>query len=222
MALPVLRPDTSFRAGDFTPVATIGRFAFGMFAYPGVGATNMPDFIAYAAAHPGSLNYASANATEQMAAMHFLRAAHVDMVRVPYKGAAQAVPDLLAGRVHVYFGPLVAGLQHARDGKLALLATFLPARTALAPEVPTLAEAGLPGVSVQSWQMVVAPARTPQPVIERLSAAINAALADPAVRKQLEDQGLFVQGSTPQELARVLDEGSREWSAIAPELALVR
>ena len=222
MALPLVRPGTAFRVSDFAPVATVGRFAFGMFAHPAVASGSMAGFISYARAHPGTLNYACANATEQMAALHFLRASGVDIVRVPYKGAAQALPDLLTGRVHVYFGPLAAGLQHVRDGKLALLATFLPERTPLAPEVPTLAEAGLPGVSVQSWQMILAPAGTPQPVIERLSAAVNAALADAAVRKQLEEQGVSVQASSPQGLARILDEGSRDWTAIAPELALAQ
>lgn len=222
VALPLLRKSAAFRGSDFAPVASVGQFAFGMFAHPGVASGSMDDFISHARAHPGSLNYACANATEQMAATHFLRAAGLDMVRVPYKGAAQAMPDLLAGRVQVYFAPLAAGLQHARDGKLVLLATFLPRRTALAPDVPTLAEAGLPGVSVQSWQMILAPARTPRAVIERMSAAVNAALADAAVRKQLEELGVSVKGSSPEELARILDQGSREWSAIAPELALAQ
>ena len=212
LALPLVSKSAAFELADFVPVSTIGRFPFAMYVSPDVPSQSMKDLLAYARANPGKLNYATVNAAEHLAATQFMNAAGVDMVRIPYKGGSQVLPDLVAGRVQVYFGPVGLGLGHVKDGRLRMLATLLPQRTPLTPEVPTMAEAGLAGVTVQSYQMVLAPAKTPRAIVERLSKAINAALRGAEVRARLEQISLIVEGMTPQEHAAMLDEAHRTWA----------
>lgn len=197
---------------DFAPVGSVGRFAFGMYVHPGVPSQNLGDFLGYARANPGKLNYASSNLAEQLAAAQFMKVAGVDMVRIPYKGSAQLMPDLIAGRVQVNFGPVGGAVAHAKEGRIRMLATLLPQRTALTPDVPTTAEAGLPGVSVSSHQMILAPARTPQAAIDRLSRELDAALRDAEVRAQLARLALTVEPATPEQLAASIRDAERTWA----------
>lgn len=218
MALPATSAATAgFRISDFAPVGAFGSFAYGLFVHPDVPAKSVKELVAHAKAQPGKLNYASANMSEHMATAQFLRATGTDLVRVPYKGAAQAVPDLLANRVQVYFTPLVAGLQQAKDGRLRLLATVQPGRSALAPEAPTLVEAGVSGVAVQTRQMLFAPAKTAPEIVEKLARAVEGAIADPAVKAQLEARALVVEGASPAKLAALLERDNRDWAAFARE-----
>ena len=218
LALPVVAKPAPFDTfKDFEPISTVGRFAFGMVVNPSVPAQTMGEFVAYARANPGKLNFGSANVGEHMAAAQFMKATGTDMVRIPYKGAAQTLPDLVAGRVQVYFTPVAGTIGHVKDGRLRMLATLLPQRLAIAPDVPTMTEAGVNGVSVQSWQVIVAPAKTPKDIVERLSRAVNAALHDPEARAQLENRALFIEGSTPHRLVEILHESNREWTQFVRE-----
>ena len=221
MALPAVARPAPFQLSDLAPVGTVGHFPFGLFVSTQVPAANVAELVAHARANPGKLNYASANLGEQMAAAQLLRVTGTDMVRIPYKGAAQAIPDLLANRVQVYLTPMVAGLQHAKEGRLKLLATLQPERAALAPEVPSAPEAGIGGVGVQSWQMLLAPAKTPRDVLQRAARALDLALEDPDVRSQLQARSIVVQGMASARLAAMLDEAAREWSGFARENGLV-
>jgi tripartite-type tricarboxylate transporter receptor subunit TctC len=143
LAIPLLSKSAGFDAfADFMPVSTVGRFPFALFVHPEVPSKSVKDLVDYARANPGKLNYATVNPGEQLITGQFIKATGVDMVRVPYKGGAAALPDLVAGRIHVYFTPVGNGLAHAKEGRVRMLATLLPERTPLAPEVPTMAEAG--------------------------------------------------------------------------------
>jgi len=221
LSIPLVSKSAGFETfADFTPVSTVGRFPFAMFVHPDVPSKSVKDLVDYARANPGKLNYASVNPGEQLITGQFLKATGVDMVRVPYKGGAAALPDLVAGRIHVYFTPIGNGLGHAREGRVRMLATLLPERTPLAPDVPTMAEAGVAGLSVMSYQLVMAPTGTPRDVVERLSAEVNAAVRDPGVRAQLEKVSLVVEGMTPQQTAAMLEEANRTWAQFFREAGI--
>jgi tripartite-type tricarboxylate transporter receptor subunit TctC len=220
-ALPLLRKPPPFDLlTDFAPVSTIGRFTFCMYVNPGVPAKSVAEFVAYARASPGKLNYAASTYSEFLAAAQFMKAAGINMARVPYKGAAQAMPDLIAGRVQVTFGPISGGLQYVKDGRLRMLASLLPQRSPATPDVPTMVEAGVAGVSVPSWQAIFGPAKTPREIIVRLSREVNLILQGPGVRAQLDRQALQVEGSTPEALAANLKEDLRTWAQFIRENGL--
>ena len=222
LALPIVNSPPPFDAiADFTPVSTVGRFTFAMYVNSRVPAKTVAEFIAYARAHPGELNYASATMSEYLAASQFMKASGIQLVRVPYKGGAQAMPDLVAGRVQVYFSPISSGLAQVKEGRLRMLAVLQPRRHPMVPDVPTMDEAGLAGVSVPSHQMILAPARTPAEAIERLADEVNLVLHDPAVRAQLELSALAIEGSTPQALAAQMRESSNAWTTFARDNHLV-
>jgi tripartite-type tricarboxylate transporter receptor subunit TctC len=152
-----------------------------------------------------------------MAATQFLKAVGVQATFVPYKGSTQLMPDLISGRMHLNFGPVSSGLQHVKSGRLRMLATLAPARTALAPDVPTLAEAGVKTASLPSWQAIFAPPKTPHDIADRLSRTIASALKDPAVRAQLELLALQVEASTPEALAAVVVQDIEAWRTFIRE-----
>jgi tripartite-type tricarboxylate transporter receptor subunit TctC len=205
---------------DFVPISTVGRFPYAMFVHSDVPAASVRDFISYARANPGKVNYGTVNAGEQLAAAQFVKASGVEMLHVPYKTVP--VTDLITGRIQVYFGPVGNGLAHVKDGRLRMLAMLVSERSPLAPDVPTMVEAGVNGISVFSYQMFVAPAKTPPEIVERLSKEINAALRTPEVRAQLERVSLAVEGMTPPQLARSLEDANRAWAQFYREAGIER
>jgi tripartite-type tricarboxylate transporter receptor subunit TctC len=210
--IPLLQKSPPFQSlAELAPVSLVGRFAFGMFVHPDVPAKTVPEFVAYARANPDRLSYATGTLGEYMAAAQFLKATGITSVRVPYKGGAQLMPDLVSGRVQLNFGPVSSGLQHAKEGKLRMLAVVLPQRSTVAPDVPTLAETGLASVSLPSWQALFAPPKTPRDLVDRLSREVARVLGDPGVRAQLEQQALQVDGSTPEALAAVVARDTDTW-----------
>jgi putative tricarboxylic transport membrane protein len=216
--IPFLMRNPPFESlADFAPVSMVGRFAFAMFVHPGVPAKSVAEFVAYARANPDKLSYATGTVSEYLAGAQLMKATGISMVRVPYKGGAQAMPDLVAGRVEVYLTPISLGLPHAKDHRLRLLATLLPQRSAAAPDVPTLAEAGVPGVSVPTWQAIFAPRKTPREITERLSLETKLVLKDPGVQAQFDRQTLQIEGSTPEALAAIVREESRTWGQFIRE-----
>jgi tripartite-type tricarboxylate transporter receptor subunit TctC len=204
---------------DLSPVSTVGHFTYAMYVYPGLPAQSVKDFIAYGRANPGKLSYGASNVAEYLAAVQFMKPAGIEMLRVPYKGQAQMMPDLIAGRVQVSFGPLGGGLPLAKDGRVRILAVS-PQRSPLVPEVPTMAEAGIGDFYVPSYQMILAPAKTPSGILERLSREVNAAVQIPEVRAQLEKLALVVKASTPQALTASIREGNSVWARYARDYPL--
>ena len=192
---------------DFSPVVLASALPFYLVVnQEAIPARNVLELIEFARARPGRLSYASAgNGSPHQVAMELLKLqAKLDITHVPYKGMGQGVVDLLAGRTQMTITgfPAVAG--HMKGGKLRVLATAGSRRSPLQPEVPTIAEAGVPGYEMDSWLGIMAPAGTPRPVVERLNAELNRALAVPQVRQKLAAQGLDVAGGSAQQFAEVI------------------
>lgn len=192
---------------DFSPVVLASALPFYLVVnQEAIPARNVLELIEFARARPGRLSYASAgNGSPHQVAMELLKLqAKLDITHVPYKGMGQGVVDLLAGRTQMTITgfPAVAG--HMKGGKLRVLATAGSRRSPLQPEVPTIAEAGVPGYEMDSWLGIMAPAGTPRPVMERLNAELNRALAVPQVRQKLAAQGLDAAGGSAQQFAEVI------------------
>jgi tripartite-type tricarboxylate transporter receptor subunit TctC len=214
------RPPAFDWSNELAPVGRVGRVAFCLMVHPDVPARTVAELVAYARANPDTLNYGTNTLSELMAAAQFMQATGVRLTQVSYKGGAQSMPDLLAGRIQIMFAPVALALPHAASGKLRVLATLLPARSTLLPDVPTLTEAGYAGVEVPTWQAVFAPARTPRAAIDRLAAELAAALADPALRTELERRSIHLEPGTPAELAAVIAADQARWTALIAQYKL--
>ena len=174
---------------DFTSITLIGKFTFFLFVNAAVPARTLAEFVDYARANPGKLNYGSGNTTAIVSMAQLSLLAKLDMTHVPYKGDAPTTADLIAGRVQSAFMTPVPAFALAKDGKLRILATLLTTRSALAPDVPTMAEAGMPGVSVAPWQGLFAPAKLPKDITARLAREFNAALRRSRARSFIRGAG---------------------------------
>ncbi len=201
-AVPALRKNPPYDpVADFTPITDIGRYTFFIVVHPGIQSKTVAELIAQARAHPGKINYATGNTTGIVSSAFFASQAKIDMVHVPYKGEPQAITDLLAGRVHLMFASSSTTISHIRDGRLRALATTLPRRSHLLPDLPTIAEAGMPQFSITSWAGLFGPAKMPREIVERLNREFGAAMARPEVRAQMEKQAFLLSPSTPEQLA---------------------
>lgn len=197
---------------SFTPVTTIGSFIYTLAVHPDVPAKSVAELVEHVKRNPDTLSYATGALTEYMATLQFTKATGVSMVRVPYKGGAQVMPDLLAGRVQLHIGPISLHLPYAKEGRLHILATLLAQRSPVAPDVPTLVEAGVYGVAVPTWQAMLAPAKTPREVTDRLARELQEVLSDPAVQTRLEQQTMQVQTQASTEaLAATIRHDLRTW-----------
>jgi len=174
------------------------------------------ELIEYARANPGKLTYASAGigSTLHLAAEFFKRAAGLDILHVPYKGAAQATTDLVGGQVQMMFGPLVAIMPLAEAGKIRALAVTSPRRSALAPDVPTMVESGIAGFEVTGWYGLAAPAGTPRAAIDRLNDETNRALKSPELIEQFRLQGYEPLGDTPDQMNARIKTDVERWTQI--------
>ncbi len=175
-------------ATDFTPIADVGRYQFFLYANPELPAKTFREFIDYAKANPGKLSYGTGNNTGVINMAGFRTAHGLDMVHVPYKGEPPAIVDLLAGRVQVMVATGI-GIPYAREGRLKMLVALLPARSPLAPDVPTLAETGQKDLEVILFAGLVGPAGVPAGVVERLNREFNAAMNNADVIAQIEKLG---------------------------------
>lgn len=217
-AIPLLQKSVTFDSLEsFSPVSTTGQFAFGMFIHPGVPAKTVEEFARYARAAGEKIVYASGALGEYLAAVQFMKASGTTMTRVPYKGGAQVLPDLVAGRVQVYFGPIGLGLPYLKDGRLRLLATLLSERSPAVPDVPTMAEAGIRGTTVPSWQAIFGPPKSPASIVARLSQQTNLALTDAELRQQFDKLLLQPQGSSPEQLASRVVRDLEMWRTFIRE-----
>lgn len=204
----------------FSPVGKVGRLSFCLAVHPDVPARTVAEFVAYARAHPDQLNFSTSTVSELMAAAQFMQATGIRMTRVPYKGGAQAMPDLLNGRIHVMFGPVALVAPQAKSGALRALATLLPQRSAALPDVPTMAEAGYAQVSVPTWQSLFVPAKTPPAVVDRLAGELATVLSKAELRADLERRAIVVETATPQELAATVAREQAAWVALIAEYKL--
>jgi len=187
---------------DFEPISLVATVEWGLVANNDAPFKTVTEFIAAAKANPGKINYSSGgNGSPQHVAMElFASAAGISLTHVPYKGATQAALDVASGQVSVAFQGLSTVAPLVRSGKLRLIAVTTRNRLPQFPDVSTVSESGLPGFDFNSWFVLMAPARTPKPIIARLYEEVQKALADPDVRERLDAQGLTVRGSSPEEL----------------------
>jgi tripartite-type tricarboxylate transporter receptor subunit TctC len=200
---------------DFEPISMIARVPLVLVVGGSVPVNSVRDLIAYAKARPDELNYGSGSSTFLFATEVFKQLAGVDLRPVPYSGVPPVVAALLAGDVQVGFVNIPPSLGHIRAGKLKALAVTSPARESLLPEVPTLAEAGVPGYDVVVWVGMFAPAGTPKDVIARLQGAIARSLDAPEVRDKLLASGIVPTASTPQVLGETVQREMRLFAKIA-------
>src|SRR5262252_5002584 len=190
---------------DMAPVAGLIRFPNVMEVNPSVPAKSVPEFIAYAKANPGKINYASSGngSTIQMSAELFKMMVGVDMVHVPYRGGAPALTDMLSGQVQVMFDNLPTSIEDIRAGKLRPLAITSATRSELLPEVPALADF-VPGYESSAWYGVGAPRNTPPEIIDRLNKEINAILAEPKVKARIADMGATLVAGSPADFGKLV------------------
>ena len=197
---------------DFSPVTMTVEVNYVLLVHPSVAASSVPELIALARSKPGALNYASSGngSAFHLGMEMFKRMAGVDIVHVPFKGSALSVNAMLAGEVQIMLNGTPTGMPLARSGKLRALAVAGAKRSALAPELPTIAESGLPGFEMSGWFGTVAPAGTPASVIAKLNGEYLRALHSPEVRERLESFGFEVVGNAPEEFAsRMRSESQR-------------
>ena len=219
----VVSPNLSFDfRKDFAPVVRLTTTPNILVVHPSVGVKSVKELIDLAKAKPDELSFASSGVATgtHLAAELFKVMTGVKMVHVPYAGSPQAVTDLLAGRVQVFFSPASTVLQHVREGKLVALASTEAKRAAMAPDLPTMAEAGLPGFETGLWFGLVAPAGTPKEIIDKLARAGNEALKADEVGKALAPQGIDLVGGSPEEFARYLDGEMKRWATVAEAAGL--
>jgi tripartite-type tricarboxylate transporter receptor subunit TctC len=185
---------------DFTPITDIGRYTFFLYIHAETPIKTFKDLVAFAKANPGKLNYATGNTTGIMSFAQMNALAGIEMTHVPYKGEPQAVTDIIAGRVHLLWATPTTGLAHLKDGKLRALATNLKTRSSVLPDVPTMAEVGIPQYSVVSWAALYAPAKLPREIQLRLNKEFHDAMKRPDVIAQMEKQAFPMTPTTPEEL----------------------
>ena len=200
---------------DLTPVAGIARGPGVMEVNPAVPAKTVPEFITYAKANPGKIIMATAGSGSVLNAYGklFEMMTGVEMVAVPYRGSATALPDLMSGRAQVMFDPLVSSLELIRAGKLRPLGVTTATRSPALPDVPALAEF-LPGYKADGWQAVTAPKDTSSDNVERLNREINAALADPVIRERIASFGYTPLALSPAELGSLITDETEKWAKV--------
>lgn len=209
-------------AKDFVGVSMVARAPVVIVADPNAGIGSIKQLIEQAKARPGALTYATngIGTSHHLASELFRQAAGLDMRNVPYKGTPEALQDIIGGRVPLGFMDLTASIPLVASGKLKALATTGTRRSPALPDVPTVAEAGLPGFSADTWVGIFAPKGTPRPIVEKLSAEIRTALALPELRARAQMQGLEVAGSTPAELQSFLQAESAKWKRVVREAGI--
>ena len=204
---------------DFTPVARIGTFVFFLFVPEDMPARSVAELLAHVRANPGKLNYGTGSGTGIIASAQLNQVAKLDVVHIPYKGEALVTADMLAGRVQMMFAAGGPALPHVRSGKLRALATLLPNRSPLLPEVPTLAEAGIK-LSIDPWGGLFGPAGLPRDVVERLNREMVKVLGRPEVREQLGRLAFAAQGSTADEFRSFVRDQLGIWKSVAKQAGI--
>jgi tripartite-type tricarboxylate transporter receptor subunit TctC len=202
---------------DFTPIALLAGVPFALIVNPMLPAKTLAEFIAYAKSKPGELAYGSAGngSPQHLGAQMLKTAAGLDIRHVPYRGSVPAMLDVIAGHIPFMIVDLQPALQQIREGKVRVLGVTTPKRVAAAPDIPTLAEAGLPGFELVAWQGVVAPAGVPRTIIDQLAAQIATLVADPATRDKLRTLALEpLTGSTPDSFAAYVKAEVDRWALI--------
>ncbi len=201
---------------DFAPVTLVVTVPEMLVVTSNVPAKNMDELVALAKAQPGTLNFASAGVggLPHLAGELLKLTAKIDIVHVPYRGAAPAINDLLGQQVQMTFLDLPVILPHIKAGTLRPIALGARARAPTAPDVPTTAEVGMPDLLIENWYGMIAPAKTPEKIVASLNRIANEAMADPGVKQKLADQGLTVAGDTPEHFRGFIETETAKWAKV--------
>lgn len=201
---------------DFAPVSLVATLPLLVAASLNTPANSMPELIKYAKANPGKLTFASAGSgnTSHLAGEMFKSTVGVDMLHVPYKGSGPAVMGMLSGEVSLMFDSISTSLPHVKSGKLKALAVTSENRSPLLPNVPTIAEAAIPGFVINGWYGILAPAKTPPEIVNTLSKKIAEVVNEPAMKEQLAKLGYAAVGSTPKDFATHIDAEMVRWAPV--------
>ena len=201
---------------DFIPVTQVASTPNVLVVNPSLPVANVKEFIAYAKANPGKLNFGSGStgSAGHLAGELFKSMAGVQMTHIPYKGAAPAMQDLIAGQVQLMFDNLASSLAQVKAGKVKALAVTTARRSTLAPDLPTIAESGLPGFDINTWFGIFAPARTPPGIVNRLHDEFARALASPDVREKMLNLGAEPMPSTPEQFAAYIKNESEKYARV--------
>jgi tripartite-type tricarboxylate transporter receptor subunit TctC len=214
---PIFNPGLPYdTTKDFAAIAHVGYIPLILVVPATSPVSSVKELIALAKAKPGQLQFASggAGAGAHLSGELLKVTAGVDIIHVPYKGNAPALNDLLGGHVSMMFDTINTSLPHVKAGTLKALAVTSSKRSPLAPEVPTMSEAGLPGFEISAWYVMFAPANTPRDVMQRLNAEVNKAIKDPTLRATLGDQGVELTGGTPEEAGAFVNGEIERWARI--------
>jgi tripartite-type tricarboxylate transporter receptor subunit TctC len=204
-------------AKDFSPISQLVSGPFILAVHPSVPAKNVRELIALAKSRPGQIHFASASSgsVNHVSGELFKLMAQIDIVHVPYKGGAPATTDLVGGHVAMMFHSIVGVFPYVKTGRLRALAVTTPQRSALVPEIPTMAESGLPGFEVETWYGALAPARVPREIIDKLSREIDRILKLPDMRERLQSQGVEPVGGTPEKFGARIASDLAKWAKVA-------
>jgi tripartite-type tricarboxylate transporter receptor subunit TctC len=205
---------------DFTPISLVGRATQFFYVHPSVPAKTMQEFVAYARANPGKLNYGTGNPLSILYNVQLMNATGISMVHVPYKGEGPLNPDIIAGRVQSAFLSTGTAVSHAKEGRLRPLAVLLDRRSPLLPDVPTIDEAGVPQITVRQWAGIFGPPKLAREIVERLNKEINAALKRPEVLEKLQSYGYAAEGSTPERLLEINRADLALWRQLVKEAGI--
>lgn len=206
-------------ARDFAPVSLTGRFALILAVNPSMPVKSVKEFVDAAKKQPGMINYGAPGPGSpiHLAMEFFKQRAGLTMTPIPYKGGADAMNDLLAGRISAMFPDIASGLPQIKGGKLRPLAVASEKRVAALPDLPTIGESGYPGFEAWAWQGFVAPAKTPRPIVMTLNAAFAKVMADPAIQRRLSESGFEPQTSTPEQFSAYMNSEIAKWAKVIRE-----
>ena len=205
--VPVMRKQSPYDpVRDFTPITDVGRYSFFLYTRPDVPGDTLKDFIAHVKAHPGKLSYGSGNVTGLLSFAYVVEANGLKIVNVPYKGEPPVINDMLGGHLQAAVTTSGTGMPQVRAGNLKALATILPERSAQAPDVPTMAEAGLDNFPIAPWLGLFGPADMPQEVVAKLNQAFHAAMDKPSVKNTMKAQDFLLTPSTPDALQQLVKD----------------
>jgi tripartite-type tricarboxylate transporter receptor subunit TctC len=205
---------------DFAPVARLGSYVFMLVVGKDVPVTTLQELVAYAKANPGKLTYASGNTTGIVAGETFKSKAGVDILHVPYKSTPPAINDVLGGRISMIVIDMAPGIEHVRAGNFRALAVTTKERSALLPDLPSLAEAGIPGYDVTSYAALFAPAGTPKEIVDKLNAEVRKIIADPEAKKRIAVTGFDAFSGPPESLAAFVQTELVNWGRLIKDAGI--
>ena len=207
---------------DFAPVTTLSSYPNLVVVYPALPVNSLRELIALAKARPGTLNYASGGAGTgtQLGAELFKSVAGIDIVHVPYKGGGPALTALIGGQVQLYFAPMPSALTLVKSGKIKALAVTSRKRSPVLPELPSMAEAGIPNYDESTWNGLLAPARTPPAMIRKLNNELGELLKMPAVRERFTAEGAEPVATSPEAFAAIISSEVKKWAAVIREAGI--